>query len=82
MPNLTIRNLPEETHRAIKTRAQRHGRSTEAEIREILKAAAMPEGRVRIGDELAALGAAFGGIEIDTLDTRRSKRPMRVAKFT
>jgi antitoxin FitA len=79
MPNLTIRNLPEETHRAIKTRARRHGRSTEAEIREILKTAALPEGRVRIGDELAALGAAFGGVEIDS---RRSKRPMRVAKFT
>lgn len=79
MPNLTIRNLPEETHRAIKTRARRHGRSTEAEIREVLKTAALPESRVRIGDELAALGAAFGGIE---MDTHRSKRQMRVAKFT
>jgi antitoxin FitA len=78
MPNLTIRNLPEETHRAIKSRARLHGRSTEAEIREILKAAAIPEGTSRMGDELAALGAAFGGIEIDV---RRSKRPMRAAKF-
>ncbi len=78
MPNVTIRNLPDETHRAIKARARRHGRSTEAEIREILKAAAQPPGTLRLGDELAALGAAFGGVEIRQ---RRSTRPMRAAKL-
>lgn len=78
MPNLTIRNLPDETHRAIKARARRHGRSTEAEIREILRLAAQPAGTLRIGDELAALGAAFGGVE---LELRRSVRPMRAARF-
>lgn len=78
MPNLTIRNLPDETHRAIKARARRHGRSTEAEIREILRLAAQPAGTLRIGDELAALGAAFGGVE---LEPRRSARPMRAARF-
>jgi plasmid stability protein len=30
MPAVTIRNLPDETHRALKARAARHGRSTEA----------------------------------------------------
>jgi len=78
MPNLTIRNLPLETHRAIKARARRHGRSTEAEIREILRLAAQSPGMLRFGDELAALGAAFGGVE---LKARRSTRPMRAAKL-
>jgi plasmid stability protein len=76
MPNLTIRNLPEATHRSIKARALRHGRSTEAEIREILNAAARPAGTVRFGDELAALGAALGGVD---LELRRSSKPMRAA---
>jgi plasmid stability protein len=79
MANLTVRNLPEEVHRALKVRAARHGRSTEAEVREILGAAVSPAGRMRFGDELAALGKAFGGIE---LEIKRSKKPMRVAKLT
>lgn len=33
MHNLTVRNLPDETHRALRVRAARHGRSTEAEVR-------------------------------------------------
>jgi plasmid stability protein len=78
MANVTIRNLPPETHRAIKARARRHGRSTEAEIREILRLAAQPSGALRFGDELAALGAAFGGVE---LKEKRSGKPMRAAKL-
>ena len=78
MANVTIRNLPPETHRAIKARARRHGRSTEAEIREILRLAAQPPGALRFGDELAALGAAFGGVE---LKVKRSGKPMRTAKL-
>lgn len=42
MPVVTIRNLPEETHRALKQRAASHGRSTEAEIRDILEQAVNP----------------------------------------
>lgn len=78
MPDVTIRNLPPETHRAIKARARRHGRSTEAEIREILRLAAQPLGTLRFGDELAALGAAVGGLE---LQEKRSGKPMRAAKL-
>ena len=36
MASFTIRNLPEETLRALHVRAAKHGRSTEAEVREIL----------------------------------------------
>jgi plasmid stability protein len=56
MAAVTIRNLSEEAHRALKVRAARHGRSTEAEIREILEETARPEKRPKIGSELAAFG--------------------------
>ena len=39
MPTLTIRNLPDDVHRKLRVRAAHHGRSMEAEAREILAAA-------------------------------------------
>ena len=63
MSVVTVRNLPEETHRALKLRAAQHGRSTEAEIREILEEAVRPRARVKIGSELAAFGQSFGGLD-------------------
>ena len=65
MPAVTIRNLPEETHRALKQRAASHGRSTEAEIRDILEEAVKPGTRVKLGSELAAFGRRFGGLDLD-----------------
>jgi len=78
MPVVTVRNLPEETHRALKLRAAQHGRSTEAEIREILEEAVRPETRVKIGSELAAFGQRFGGID---LDLAREQAPAEPATF-
>jgi plasmid stability protein len=78
MSVVTVRNLPEETHRALKVRAAEHGRSTEAEIREILEAAVRPQGRVKIGSELAAFGQRFGGLD---LDTTRDPAPTEPASF-
>lgn len=65
MGAMTIRNLPEETHRALKHRAKSHGRSTEAEVRAILQEAVAPPGRIKIGTELAALGRAIGLVELN-----------------
>ncbi len=56
MAVLTVRNIPDEVHRALRVRAAQHGRSTEAEVREIIAAAVVPQQRVLIGDALAALG--------------------------
>ena len=42
MASVTVRNLPDEVHRALRVRAAQHGRSTEAEIRDILEIAARP----------------------------------------
>jgi plasmid stability protein len=78
MPVVTVRNLPEETHRALKVRAAQHGRSTEAEIRDILEAAVRPQTRVKIGSELAAFGQRFGGLD---LDTTRDPAPTEPAVF-
>ena len=56
MAMLTVRNLPEEVHRALRVRAAVHGRSTEAEVRAILEEAVKPEGRVKLGSLLADIG--------------------------
>lgn len=78
MPAVIVRNLPEETHRALKQRAARHGRSTEAEIREILEEAVRPKARLKIGSELAAFGQEMGGLD---LDIARDQAPVDPAKF-
>jgi antitoxin FitA len=78
MPVVTVRNLPDETHRALKLRAAEHGRSTEAEIREILEEAVRPAARVKIGSELAAFGQRFGGLDFDIA---RDESPIEPADF-
>jgi plasmid stability protein len=78
MPAVTVRNIPEATHRALKVRAARNGRSTEAEIRHILEESVSPPRQLNIGSELAALGRRFGGIE---LNIKRDKRPIEPASF-
>jgi plasmid stability protein len=60
MATLTVRNLPDEVHRALRVRAAMHGRSTEAEVRAILENAVKPAERIRMGDALAALGRKIG----------------------
>jgi antitoxin FitA len=75
---VTVRNLPAETHRALKMRAAKHGRSTEAEIRKILEEAVCPATRVKIGSELAAFGRRFGGLDLDIV---RDKSPIEPATF-
>jgi plasmid stability protein len=64
MPAIVVRNIGVETHRALRARAKRHGRSTEAEIRAILDGAVKPARRLRIGYALAALAKPLGGIEL------------------
>lgn len=75
MPVITVRNLPDATHRALKLRAAKHGRSTEAEIREILTAAVNPPGRMRIGSALAAFGKHYGGLDLVDQRDRSAAEP-------
>ena len=60
MPMLTVRNLPDEVHRALRARASMRGRSTEAEVRAILKETVLPEGRAALGTLLTAVGRRAG----------------------
>lgn len=60
MASITIRNIPDAVHRALKVRAARHGRSAEAEIRAILEQAAQPEGRVALGSLLTSIARDAG----------------------
>ena len=53
---LTIRQLDDRTHARLRSRAAEHGRSVEAEVRDILEQAAKPEGRIRLGSLLAEIG--------------------------
>ena len=71
MAAVTIRSLPDETHRALKLRAAQQGRSTEAEIRAILEEAVRP--KVRLGSALRAAGRSVGGVE---LELERDRTPV------
>lgn len=77
MAMLTVRNLPDEVHRALRVRAAQHGHSTEAEVRAILSNAVKPETRVRLGDALAALGREIGltNEDFEVFSAVRDKTP-------
>jgi plasmid stability protein len=83
MSSITVRNVPAEVHRALRVRAARHGRSTEAEIREILAAAVKPGGRVKLGSLLADIGrkARLTDEEFAIFDEVREKTPARPVRF-
>lgn len=78
MASVTVRNLPDETHRALRVRAALHGLSTEAEIRAILENAVRPEGRVKLGSLLADIGREVGGVD---LEIERDKTPAAPVSF-
>jgi antitoxin FitA len=83
MPAVTIRNLSDETHRALKVRAALHNRSTEAEMRAILDAAARPEGRLRLGAALAELSRKIGltNADVEALEQTRGTKPAEPLNF-
>lgn len=55
MPQLIVRNLDEDLVRALRIRASRHGRSAEAEHREILREALRPQPKRSIKEHLLAM---------------------------
>lgn len=83
MPILTVRDVPDDVHRALRVRAARHGRSTEAEVREILASAVKPEKRLRMGDALAAAGRKVGLTREDfaILENVQDKAPAEPLRF-
>lgn len=78
MAAVTIRNIPDATHRALKARAASHGRSTEAEIRAILADAVAIPVEEGLGTRLARYNLNF---ELDLDQVRGSDEP-RAADFS
>jgi plasmid stability protein len=83
MPSVTVRNVSDEVHRAIRVRAARHGRSIEAEMRDILETAVRPPGRVKLGSLLSDIGRKLKLTEDEfaILEGVRDKSPARTASF-
>lgn len=83
MASITVRNLPDEVHRALRVRAAQHGRSAEAEIRDILEKATKPEGRVKLGSLLSSIGREAGLTDEDAVrfDQVRDKTPAEPMSF-
>jgi plasmid stability protein len=75
--------VPVEVHRALRVLAAQHGRSAEAEIRDILERAVKPAKRVHLGDALAAPGRKVGLTDEDiaAIDQARDKSPANPMKF-
>ena len=83
MPSVTVRNVPDEVHRALRVRAAQRGRSAEAEIRAILENAVQPEGRVKLGSLLANIGRKINlsDEEFSTFEQSRDKTPAKPVSF-
>jgi plasmid stability protein len=78
MASVTVRNLSDETHRALRVRAAINCRSTEAEIRAILHNSVRPTNRIKLGSLLAEIGLEVGGVD---LEIQRDKSPTEPLSF-
>lgn len=78
MAQIVVRQIPEEVHRALKAQAAAHGRSAEAELREIIARAVLPQSRPRAGDLMRGIWA---GAETDDLSVERDRTPAKPAGF-
>jgi len=83
MAMLTVRNITDEVHRALRARAVQRGHSMEAEVREILEAAVNPQERVKLGSLLAEVGrrAKLSDEEFAVFERVRSKVAPRLVTF-
>ena len=78
MAQIVVRQIPEEVHRALKAQAAAHGRSAEAELREIIARAVLPQSRPRAGDLMRSI---WSGTETDDLSVERDRTPAEPAGF-
>ena len=72
MPQIVVRRLPDEVHRALKARAHEHGRSTEAEARDIIARAVLPDARPKAGDLLCGI---WQGANVSEVTFERDRAP-------
>jgi antitoxin FitA len=83
MPALTIRNIPDDIHRGLKALAAKHGRSTEAEVRELITAAVFPSQRQRLGSAMADIWGCVRVTEYEAklIDEARDRTPAQPMSF-
>ena len=83
MAMLTVRNLSDEVHRALRMRAAQRGHSMEAEVRQILESAVSLQGRVKLGSLLVGMGrrARLTDEEAAVFEQVRDKAPTRPPSF-
>ena len=78
MAQIVVRQIPDEVHRALKAQAAAHGRSAEAELREIIARAVLPQSRPRAGDLMRGI---WSGAETSDLTLERDHTPVEPACF-
>lgn len=80
MAQLIVRNLEDDVKRRLQARARRHGRSTEEEVRDILRHAVRDEGAPKpgLGSRIAARFAGHG-VDLDLTGLRG--QPPRAAEL-
>ena len=80
---LTVRNIPDAIHRALRMRAARNGRSMESEVRNILSTTLKSESNIKIGDALAAIGRRLEltNDDLEALERTRCEMPAEPMKF-
>ncbi|MGC2414600.1 MAG: Arc family DNA-binding protein [Stellaceae bacterium] len=80
MTTLTIRNIDPQVQRRLRIRAAEHGRSMEAEVRQIVSDAVGTEAEtskpeeVNLAEAIRRIFAPFGGVELE-LPPRGPNRP-------
>ena len=78
MSQIIVRQLPDEVHRALKARASAHGRSTEAEARDIIALAVLPDTRPKAGELLCGI---WRGSDTSSVMFERDKTPHSPMSF-
>lgn len=84
MAQLIVRNLEDDVKKKLQERAKRHGRSTEEEVREILRSAVVNRQAIKpLSERIAARFKKSGGLsaEIDSTIEELRGQPVRPVDF-
>jgi len=65
MSRVTIRNMDPRVKEQVRLRAARHGRSMEAELRDIVAAAVREEGEPDLAQAIRTRFAPLGGVDLE-----------------
>jgi antitoxin FitA len=78
MAQITIRQVPDEVHRALKAQAAQEGVSAEAKARQLLAEGLFPSDRPRLGDLLKELAR---DVDVNGVDFPRDRTGIAGADF-